>query len=151
MPHLPHTLLSPIHPPRTPHLLSSPPTQTPLNPHHSAANLIPNRGLLLLNHNRAMAEPKARAARWLYDDSLSAVTVHCAMAGGGGTVSETAVSDAAVADAAVCYGAVRAWGGDGALFAAEAGGACGAGGAGAAGEDGAAGSDGGGGVVCHFG
>ena len=54
----------------------------------------------------------------------------------------------AVSDAAVAYCTMCAWDRGGALFAAEAGGACRADGAGRAGEEGAAGC-GGSGVVCH--
>ncbi|KFX99717.1 hypothetical protein O988_03681, partial [Pseudogymnoascus sp. VKM F-3808] len=123
-----------MHPPRAPHLLSPPPTQAPLQPQHRTTNLIPNRRLLLLHHDRAMAEPEARAARRRYDDLLSLVPVHGAVAGSlCGAVSEAAgVADSAVADAAVGDCAVCAWHG-GALFAAEAGGAGGADGAGRAG------------------
>ncbi|KFY71837.1 hypothetical protein V499_08001 [Pseudogymnoascus sp. VKM F-103] len=86
-----------------------------------------------------MAEPKARAARWLHDHFLGAVSVHGAVVCGGcGAASE---NTGAVPETA------GAGDGGGALFAAEAGGA---GGAGGAGEEGAAGGGGGGGVVCHF-
>lgn len=110
MPHLPHSRLSPIHPPRPPDLLSPPSTQAPLQPHHRTTNLIPQRRLLLLHHHGAVAKPEARAARGRYDDFLSAVAVHGAMPGGGGAVPE----------AGVCGCAVGAGDGGGALFAAEA-------------------------------
>lgn len=109
MPHLPHTLLSPMHPPRSPNLLIPPPTQAPLQLHHGTTNLIPQRRLLLLHHHRTMAESKARASRRCYHDFLSAVTVHGAVPSGGGALPESAVR----------YRAVSAWDG-GALVAAEA-------------------------------
>lgn len=110
MPHLPHSPLSPIHPPRPPDLLCPPPTQAPLQPHHRATNLIPQRRLLLLHHHGAVAESEARAARGRYDDFLGAVAVRGATPGGGGAVPETGVGGCAVG----------AGDGGGALFAAEA-------------------------------
>ncbi|KFZ12845.1 hypothetical protein V501_04018, partial [Pseudogymnoascus sp. VKM F-4519 (FW-2642)] len=60
-----------------------------------------------------MAEPEARAARWLHDDFLGAVPVHGAVVcGGRGAVSE---------DAGALPETAGAGDGGGALFAAEAG------------------------------